>query len=74
MGNALLNMVFLVPFSQLMSTLEFAAETLFFSKCINCIILHVKLLNFICSLKVKSLNVLPGFESNADVIFSKRKF
>lgn len=57
-----------------MSTLEFAAETVFFSKCINCIILHVKLLNFICSLKVKSLNVLPGFESNADVIFSKRKF
>lgn len=74
LGSTLPNMYILLPFSQLMSTLEFAAETLTFSKCINCIILHVELLNFIWSLKVKFLNDLPGLESNADVTFSKCKF
>lgn len=52
----------------------FAAETLIFSKCISSIILHVELIDFVWSLQVKSLNALPGLESNEDVKFYKCKF
>lgn len=57
----------------LMSTEDVALEIFFsFSRCINYIILHVLLLNLICS--IKSMNALTGLDSNADVIFYKCKF
>lgn len=59
-------MYILLPFSQLMNTIEFALEILIFSKSLTDIILHVLLLNFVCS--IKSLNFLPGLDSNADVL------
>lgn len=74
LSSTLPDMYILLPFSQSMRTLVFAAETLIFSKCISSIILHVELIDFVWSLQVKSLNALPGLESNEDVKFYKCKF